>query len=181
MKYYKEIILKDGRKCVIRHAIPSDAAALNAHRAQVAGETMNLLRYPDEITATEESEAKTITARMESDREVYLIAEVDGQFACNASIHAVSSYSRMRHKGEFGVSAKKAFWGIGIGKAMLESCIELGKRAGYQKLLLEVVESNESGKSLYEKYGFVTYGREENGFLYRDGTTAAICYMHKYL
>ena len=50
----KEIILKDGRACVLRPTAPEDAEAMIQYLKETAGETEYLLRYPDEVTFTVE-------------------------------------------------------------------------------------------------------------------------------
>ena len=52
----KEIILKDGRTCVLRPTAPEDAEAMIQYLQERSGETEYLLRYPDEVTFTVEGE-----------------------------------------------------------------------------------------------------------------------------
>ena len=40
------------------------------------------------------------------------------------------------------------YWGLGIGRALTEACIEYAKRAGYAQLELEVVAENSSAIGL---------------------------------
>ena len=58
----------------------------------------------------------------------------------------------------------KAHWGLGIGRALTEACIECAKKAGYAQLELEVVAENKSALALYKSVGFVEYGRNPKGF-----------------
>ena len=46
----KEILLKDGRKCILRPAGPDDAADMIEYMKVTAAETPWLLRYPDEVS-----------------------------------------------------------------------------------------------------------------------------------
>ena len=71
---------------------------------------------------------------------------------------------KTRHRAEFGISVDKAYWGLGIGRALTEACIECAKKAGYAQLELEVVAENRSAIGLYESVGFVEYGRNPKGF-----------------
>ena len=48
----------------------------------------------------------------------------------------------------------------GIGKYLIEEIIKDLKTKGVEILRLSVVDSNTGGISLYEKLGFVTYGKE---------------------
>ena len=62
------------------------------------------------------------------------------------------------------MSVLKEFWGLGIGRALMASCIECAKAAGYHQLELNVVAENVRALSMYEKAGFVEYGRNPKGF-----------------
>ncbi len=178
MKYYEKIILKNGKECILRNASASDAKSIKEHRIVVAGETDYMLRYPDELTMTEEEEAKTLEKKENSANEMMLIAEMDGQLVANAGIYPIGRFDRIKHKADFGVSVKKAYWGMGLGTIMLERMIESARNAGYEKMNLEVIEGNENAIKMYEKFGFQLYGKEEKGFRYRDGSYASIYHMH---
>ena len=65
---------------------------------------------------------------------------------------------------KFGISVEKAFWGLGIGKALTEACIECAKNAGYEQLELDVVSDNIAAINLYKSFGFIEYGRNPKGF-----------------
>jgi ribosomal protein S18 acetylase RimI-like enzyme len=56
------------------------------------------------------------------------------------------------------------YWGLGIGRAMTEACIECAKQAGYAQLELDVVAGNTNAVVLYESVGFIEYGRNPMGF-----------------
>jgi len=178
MKYYEKLTLRNGQECILRNATAKDAKAVKEHRIVVAGETDYMLRYPDELTMTEEEEAKTLEKKENSPDELMLMAEIDGKLAANAGIYPIGRFDRIKHKADFGVSVKKAYWGMGLGTIMLERMITLAREAGYKKLNLEVIEGNENAIRIYEKYGFNLYGTEEKGFRYRDDTYASIHYMH---
>ena len=74
----------------------------------------------------------------------------------------------MRHRGSFGISVDRAWWGLGIGRALTEACIECAKAAGFSQLELEVVAANTAALRLYESVGFVEYGRNPRGFRSRE-------------
>ena len=58
----------------------------------------------------------------------------------------------------------KDYWGLGIGRALTEACIECAKAAGYAQLELSVVAENDRAVALYESVGFVEFGRNPMGF-----------------
>mgnify|MGYP004701593475 CR=1 FL=1 len=75
----------------------------------------------------------------------------------------------IRHRAEFGIAIEKAYWGRGIGKALMLACIECAKKVGYLQLELEVVADNASAVRLYESVGFREFGRNPRGFRAKHG------------
>ena len=47
---------------------------------------------------------------------------------------------------------------------MTAACIECARKAGYHQLELDVVGENAAAIALYERLGFVEYGRNPKGF-----------------
>ena len=70
----KTITDKLGRTVVFRNARPEDGEDLIKYLKATSAETPYLIREPDEITITKESEENFIKAKMESERELMLIA-----------------------------------------------------------------------------------------------------------
>lgn len=164
MKYEKNITLKNGAPCLLRHATVDDAAAVVDLFQRVHGETDFLLSYPDESTLTVESEQKFLQDNLENDKALTLLAVVDGKIVGDAGISPVRMRDKLKHRAEFGVSVIKDYWGLGIGRAMTLACIECAKKAGFSQLELDVVADNEAAVSLYKSAGFVEYGRNPKGF-----------------
>ncbi len=55
-------------------------------------------------------------------------------------------------------------WGLGIGSALTEACIECARKAGYTQLELVVLADNERAIAMYRKAGFIEFGRNPKGF-----------------
>jgi RimJ/RimL family protein N-acetyltransferase len=173
MRYRKEITLKDGTPCILRNPTPDDAEAMISHLTAVSGETDYMLRYPDEVAITVEDE-RAYLGKLESDaRSGMIVAEIDGQIAASGRLSAVSELSRFRHRAEFGVSVRRARWGVGVGSALLRAVIGLARELGYEQLELSVSSENARGIALYERFGFERAGAVERAFRYRDGRYAA--------
>lgn len=164
MEYRKTVQLKDGRTCVLRNGTEADAQAVLDNFALTHRETDWLLSMPEEISLTLEKEAVYLKVRMESENEIELVAEVDGKIIGTAGIDCIGKQWKIRHRTNFGISIDKAYWGLGIGRALTQACIECAKAAGYAQLELEVVADNISAISLYQSAGFVEYGRNPKGF-----------------
>ena len=168
MQYYETITLKDGRECILRNATAADAGAVLEVFQQTHGETDYLLSYPDENTFDLAGEEAFLRKLEESDNELELLAIVDGQVVASAGIDAVGTKYKVCHRADFGISVLKAFWGLGIGRALTKACMRLAKQAGYAQLELQAVAENRSALRLYESVGFREYGRNPKGFRSRE-------------
>lgn len=177
MKYNKIISLKDGRKCCLRNGTENDAQEFLDVFNLTHAETDYLLSYPDENSFTVEQESAFLKAKTESSNEIEIIAVVDGKIAGTAGIDALGNKYKTKHRAEFGIGIAKEFWGLGIGRALTEACIECAKEAGYTQLELDVVSDNASAISLYKKVGFVEYGRNSKGFNSRISGYQELVYM----
>ena len=164
MRYHKIITLKDGRTCVLRNGTAEDGEALLEIFNLTHAQTDYLRTYPEEHGFTAEDEAELLRRKTDSVDEIELLAELDGKVVGSAGIGSVGRKEKIRHRAEFGISVDKAYWGLGIGRALTEACIECAKKAGYAQLELEVVAENRSAIGLYESAGFVEYGRNPKGF-----------------
>lgn len=164
MKYNKTVRLKNGKECVIRNATEKDGkAALDLF--VLTHEQSDFLRsYPEENSMTVEDEIGYIVKKCDSENETELVAVVDGKTVGLAGIQCIGNSEKLKHRADFGISIDKDYWGLGIGKAMTEACIECAKTAGYTQLELEVVADNKAALSLYKSEGFVEFGRNPKGF-----------------
>lgn len=164
MRYEESVTLRDGRECVLRNACGADAQEVLDSFNLTHSQTDFLLTYPDENSYDVERERQYLTERECSPDEVELCAVVEGHVAGCAGIETVGRKEKVKHRAEFGISIERAYWGLGIGRALLKACIECARRAGYLQMELSVVADNASALSLYEKAGFVEYGRNPRGF-----------------
>lgn len=177
MEYNKEIIMKNGKSAILRNGAGADAEAAFENFNLTHAETDYLLSYPDENSMTVEQEGEFLSEKTASENEIEIVALVDGQIVGMAGIEAVGTKYKVCHRAEFGIAIVKAYWGLGLGKAMTEACIVCAKQAGYTQLELTVVAENESAIALYRKCGFVEYGRNPRGFYSRTSGYQELVYM----
>ena len=177
MKYYEEILLKDGRKCVLRNGEEADGkAALECFKLTHA-ETDFLLSYCDEDHFTADDESKFLKDKSESADEIEIVSEVDGKIAGMAGFKKIGSLYKLKHRAEFGINVLREYWRLGIGRALVNACVKCAKDAGYKQLELDVVADNEAALSLYKRAGFVEYGRNPRGFCSRISGYQPLVYM----
>jgi len=177
LEYKRTIVLKNGAECCLRNGTEADGKAVFENFNLTHSETDYLCTYPDENSFDPEQEGKFLRQKAESEHEAEILAVVDGTVAGTAGIEMAGRKDKIRHRAEFGISVAKAFWGLGIGRALLDACIECAKKAGYIQMELEVVADNERAISMYKKAGFIEYGRNPKGFRSRVSGFQELVYM----
>lgn len=175
----KEIVLKDGRRCLLRPAAPADAAQMVEFMKRTAGETPFLLRNPDEVTYTAEAEAEKLREIAADPRCAMLAAEVEGRLAGNSGIGGLGPKRRFAHRCSMAITLYREFWGLGAGTAMIGYLTELARQIGYEQMDLEVVAENERALALYRKCGFIETGRRHHAAKLDDGTYQDHILMYK--
>ena len=154
---------KNGNPFILRNAELSDASDLIRYLKVVAEETPWMIREPEE------------------ERELMLVAIVDGKHAGNCSLMRVGGLSRYRHRCDLGIALYQEYCGRGIGKVMLETILEVARKLGYEQAELEVIAGNDQAIALYEKLGFRKYGTFPDNMKYKDGSYADAYWMMKKL
>ena len=177
----REVLIKNGKMCVIRRAEEADAEMMLEYLRATSGETPYMLREPEEVRTDLEEERELLRRAAEDPRWLMLLAFVDGEFAGSCSFAAVSERSRARHRCTAGISLYRAFWDMGIGTALLEELLEEAEAAGYEQAELDVVSVNERAVRLYKRLGFETVGTVPHAFKYADGSYADFLFMVKKL
>ena len=91
---FEEKSMKDklGRTIVFRNARPEDAEDLIQYLKITSAETPYLVREPEEITITKTKEEQFIRDKIDADRELMLIALIDGKHIGNCSLMSIAPY-----------------------------------------------------------------------------------------
>ena len=177
MKFKREILLKTGEPLLLRSLGPQDAQQALAVCRKTAGETLNLLRYEDEWTMTLEQEAAYLK-KMEDDLKSLMLGAFLGDTLVGiGSFLPCAAVDRARHRAELGICILRAYWGRGIGTEIMQTLVGEVKKTAVEQLELEVVGTNERAIALYERFGFVEFGRHPRKLKYRDGTYADMVLM----
>lgn len=164
MKYNKTIILKNGMECCLRNGTESDGQAVFDIFNLTHGQTDYLLSYSDENSFDVIQESRFLKEKSESENEIQILAVLNDTVVGIAGITAIGTKYKVKHRAELGISVDQEYWRLGIGQALTGACIECARTAGYLQLELSVVAENAGAISMYEKAGFVEYGRNPKGF-----------------
>lgn len=177
MIFDQKITLKNGQEALLRNADASDGNAVYELFNATHAETDYLLSYPDENSFNPEQEGQFLEGKAKSPNEIEILAFVDGKAAGLAGIGAVGTKFKVRHRAEFGISILKEYWGLGLGRALTEACIQCAKDAGFVQLELNVVAENKRAIALYQDLGFEEFGRNPRGFNSRMSGFQEVIYM----
>lgn len=172
---------KTGQTIVLRNAEISDAEDLIRYLKITAEETPFLIREPDEVNLTLEQEEHFIKSCIDAERELMLIATIEGKHIGNCSLMSIGGYKRYAHRCEVAIALYQEFCRRGVGTIMMQTILGLAKKLGYEQAELEVISSNEGAISLYRKLGFEKYGTFPNNMKYTNGQYADAYWMMKKL
>jgi RimJ/RimL family protein N-acetyltransferase len=166
---HKTITLKDRRSCLLRSPQLEDAEEMLAYLHQAAAETHFLLREPEDVSDTLESEQLFIQQILTSESQLMIVAVVDGKLAGNCGL-TFKTYSKVKHRCDIGIGLLKEFWGLGIGNALFAEMFAAAKAHGASQMELAVIEGNLRGMALYKKMGFEVVGAVPNAIRLSDGS-----------
>jgi len=110
---------------------------------------------------------KKVLEECEKDERVQILAEINKKIVGSCEIKKSKSEVN-QHIGNLGVSVLKGYRGIGIGKKLLQTCMEKAKEIGIEIVTLDVYADNERAIKIYKKLGFKEFGRLKRG-IKREG------------
>ena len=136
----------------IQRATAADAPALLQYLKIVGGETDNLSFGPEGVPLSPEEEANYLAMQEASTDHVQYLAKSGDEIIGTASLSRKTG--RMRHRGVFGISLKRAYWGCGAAQGLMEAVLDFAWENGFRQLNLEVRSDNLRAIRLYESYDF---------------------------
>lgn len=165
----------------IRKALPSDAEKILEYCKLVGSESDNLTFGAEGITSmTVEKESAYLGSILNSDSQLYLVAEDSGEIVGTAVFSAFAK-PRLAHRGEISISVRKNMWGQHIGSQFMERIIDFARSNKKIEIIsLEVRSDNRRAISLYKKFGFETVGTFD-GFMKINGEDISCDIMRLHL
>lgn len=169
MKYKRETTLKNGESLLLRSLGPQDAQQTLGVIRKTAGETDFMMRYEDEWDVSIEQQRELLAKMEHAPKSLMLGAFLGGRLVGVGNFKPSHPADRARHRAGLGLSILKDHWGEGIGTAMLHAMIDAARSTPLELLELSVVGANARAKSMYDRLGFIEYGRQPRAMKYRDG------------
>jgi RimJ/RimL family protein N-acetyltransferase len=150
--------LKNGRVLLIREVAVEDACAVLDYVHEISGESDFLSFGRGEFELTEPEEQDFIRKCLASDNQLFILGSIDDTIVAILSFSA-GRRPRIRHSGEFSMSVRKQYWGLGIGSLMLDTLIDWARHTQIvKKINLRVRTDNQRAILLYERKGFAKEG-----------------------
>jgi putative acetyltransferase len=166
---------KQGKRITLRYIKDTDAGMLCQYINTLSQERTFIRFQGEQITLGEEiGYVKRQTQRVRQKRTVQLVA------LCKNSIIGVSELDMRdmaeRHVGVFGISIAQGYRGEGIGTLLMDAVLKeaVENIPELQMVVLEVFSDNTAAIAMYDKFGFVVYGRLPNGLRHNDVFVDAI-------
>jgi ribosomal protein S18 acetylase RimI-like enzyme len=152
----REFEASDGRKVVLRTPTWEDLDDMLDFINSLVEEEAMILMETKQTRKQEVDWLACALSNMEKDRQVRVVAEVDGRMVgqCEIALGA----GRKSHLGTLGISVKQGYRDVGIGQELMREAERHGGRLGVEKVLLEVFATNERAIHVYEKMGYSVVG-----------------------
>ena len=150
--------IKDNIAIIIRSPEMKDAEQLIDHVKKINQETTFLIREEEEFNFTIKQQESFIQARVNSQMNLFIIAEIEGNII-GTCILSGTALKREKHKADLAISIQKEYWGLGIGRRLMETSIAWAKENNIRKITLKVDTANHRAVALYERLGFEVEGR----------------------
>ncbi len=167
-----EYKLKNGQTVIIRKPVVDDAEAVVNIISAADKETNFLARNPGEFCITADEEKVFISNILNDSDTDWFVAEYDGKIVGHCSVGLVRKYERYRHRADVTFVILKKYWGLGIGRILMQQCIDWCRDKNVTQIELGVISDNKCAISLYESFGFKTIGTVPKAMKYQDNTFA---------
>lgn len=163
----------------LREAERTDAATLIDFLNQVGTESDFMTLDGAGILMTESQMTAFIENQAQSSNQLYLLALLDGEIAGVLSLTA-DFHERIAHIGQIFIVVKKAYWGQGLGRILLEEGCDWAAGTGVlRRLELTVQVRNQGAVHLYQSLGFEIEGRQARGAKSSEGEFLDVYVMGK--
>ena len=169
---------RDGVDLVIRMPAEEDAEEIISFAKDLFSSTDQVLTTIEEFLITTEQEKKWIRNSLDNPDSLILVVAMDKKI-----IGLLDFFPKPKrknaHTGEFGVSIRADFRGMGIGRLLVNALIEWAKDNRHiEKVFLNVMATNHRAIELYKKLGFLEEGRHIRAIKQLNGGYVDIIQMY---
>ena len=155
MHHARAVVLRDGSEATVRSATVDDAGALLAHVNEIGAEEVYILTERSSKSLDEE---RAWIASYDGQRGQLFVATIGGELVGSADISR-GRWAKDRHVAHLGIALQRRARGKGLGRALMQACLDWARAAGVRKVTLGVFATNERARRLYQSLGFVEEAR----------------------
>lgn len=148
-KFYKEGILKDGSRVILRPMVKEDREKLMDFFTRVAEADRQFLRSDVRNPAVIEHWVNNIDYH----KVFPLVAEIDGKIVGDATLH-MRKTGWKRHLGNVRVVVAKDYQGKGLGTLLINELVDLAGEFGLEKLFAEIYFNAPGALNAFKRAGF---------------------------
>ena len=160
---------KKGIPITVREAQINDAAPL-MQCMQSYLQSGNIPLTNEEFQRTIEAQQQWIRNFIENENDLLLIAEAGQQIIGNIDL-TTNKRTMMKHTGYIGMGIHQDWQNQGVGSIFMKELINYSiHNPTLEVLWLQVFDTNEAGKKLYQKMGFEVTGYQKRFFKNADGS-----------
>lgn len=160
---------KNGQRLIITSPVPGEGAELLAFAREIFSTSEHVLTTPEEFGNTSEQQDEMIRDYGAHPEKILIVAKI-GKQIIGVVDFKTGGRNRTRHQGEFGMSVRPKFQGLGIGEIMLKALIKWATaHPRIETLRLQVFARNTRAIALYNKLDFVEEGRQVRGVKFAKG------------
>lgn len=157
--------LKNGIEAEFRELEAKDAQSVLDYLVIVGKETTNLLIDEEGLGISIEEEEQIIERYRAHSVSMMLGCFVHGRLVAVSNLSS-NQRKKIMHVANLGVSVLKEYWGIGIGKQLMNMLIDHARQTQTIKIIrLDVRADNEKAIHLYKKLGFKEIGYFKKAFV----------------
>lgn len=172
----REIRLKNAMTATLRRLEESDAEQV-CRLLPIAHRESDFLNFlPGEFDWPPDREREFIRDHQRQAHSIIICAERDGELLALCGAKQIP-FRRFAHQSEVGITVFRQYWGLGLGRVMMEYIIAWSRVDGLRKLMLRVFEDNTRAINLYRSLGFAEEGRLLEDVLRADGSYSDTVFM----
>ena len=153
-RYPRSVELADGTKVKLRALLPSDASKLVRLFADIPYEELRNLH--DDVSNP--TVVRRWCQNINYDRVLPIIAEHEGRLVADATLHR-RPVGPTRQIGRFRAYVREEFRRRGLGGALLQEIMTLGRALGLQQLAVDLYDDQDALKNALLRCGFKEAGR----------------------
>lgn len=180
-----KILLRDGRRAIIRLARLADATDLLEVEQTIVAAGVGVVQGLEDLPTTEEEYGMRMAEQLENSekRLCYGVAEVEGHVVAYGRLERLGPV-HIRHVAAVALGVVPALQGRGIGRALMNYLLDWARGAPGSRITrieLSVGADNLWARNLYASLGFELEGRRRRFLRDADGHERDDCFMALFL